>query len=464
MRDNAPIGMRAAVERFIEKNRLLQRGDKVIVALSGGADSVALLHILISLKEEYNLRLFAAHFNHGIRGEEADRDEGFVAELCKGWNIPLYREKADVPAQAARLGESVETCARRMRYQFLDSAVRWQRGGKIATAHHRDDSAETVLWNLTRGSGIAGLSGIPIQRGNIIRPLLCCNRAQIEAYCRDNDLPYVTDSTNLSDEYTRNRIRHQVIPVLRELNPAVDEGIERTALLMREADDYLNKNSIEELNKAKTEYGYRCERLLTLEPIVLKYAVKNVLENAEAPVDFRHIALIIEAMSAGGAVSLGQGYTASCAQGLLRIIADAADYTDGGYCVPFAEYIKTHGKRIAVRGGRLDFTVSGIPHITEEDAKINNLFLKHCIPCDIITCDTVFRYRKAGDTFTDARRGVTKSLKKLMNELKIPREIRDTVPVIADGSTVLWLQGYGTSAQARVDLSRDGEIIMLTGG
>ncbi len=136
---------------------------------------------------------------------------------------------------------------------------------------------------------------------------------------------------------------------------------------------------------------------------------------------------------------------------------------DGDFSLPFTEYIKTHGTRIAVRDGRLDLTVSGIPYTSEEGAKINNLFLKHCIPCDIITENTVFRYRRAGDTFTDARRGVTKSLKKLMNELKIPREIRDTIPVIAEGSTILWLQGCGTSAQARVDLTRDGELIFIGG-
>lgn len=447
------------VRRFIDDNKLLKTGDKVIVALSGGADSVGLLHIFISIKEIYNLELYAAHFNHGIRGEEADRDEAFVRKLCERWGIGLHYEKADVPAVAAQTGESVELCGRRLRYDFFDDIIRYHRGAKIATAHHLGDNAETVIWNLTRGSGIGGLCGIPSRRGNIIRPLLGCSREDIEEYCKENSLEYVTDSTNLSDDYTRNRIRHQVMPVLRGLNDGAEENISRTSQVMREADEYLNKISKNELSRAKTEFGYSCEKLLQLEPIILKYAVKNVLKNAEAPVDFRHVGLIIEKMRDGGAVQLGMGYTAVCAQGVLRIACDSK--SDGDYCVPLSEYLKQHGTRIRVRDGRLDFSAGNIPFITEEGAKINNLFLKHCIPCDIITSDTVLRHRRAGDTFTDSRRGVTKTLKKLMNELKIPRELRDTYLVIAEGSTVLWLQNYGTSAQAKTDLTRDGDIIFL---
>lgn len=446
--------MRDRVRRFIEENNLLKKGDKVIVALSGGADSVSLIHVLFSLKEEYVLELFAAHFNHGIRGDEANRDETFVTELCQHMQIPLYSERADVPTIAEKNGESEELCGRNLRYRFFNEVAEKLGGAKVATAHHRDDNVETVLWNLARGSGIGGLSGIPVMRENIIRPLLCCSRADIETYCAENLLDYVTDSTNLSDDYTRNKIRHQVVPVLRELNPNVDESIAQTASLMREADSYLNKISIEELNKAKNSYGYDCEKLLQLEPTIIKYAVKKVMEDVGAPINFHHITLIIEAMRTKGAVNLGKGYTAICAQGILRLTKSEGSTAD--FCVPFTEYIKTHGKRITVKNGQIADT-----HANE---KIHNLLLNHAIPCDIITPDTVVRCRRAGDTFTDARRGVTKTLKKLMNELKIPRELRDTIPVVTDGSTVLWLQGYRTSAQAKADPTRDGDYIVLDEG
>ena len=451
------------VSRFIERNHLLQNGDKVIVALSGGADSVTLLHVLISINEKYGLALSAAHMNHGIRGAEADRDEAFVRELCERWGIRLLCEKADVPAIAAETGESIELCGRRLRYEYFNRVAHESGGAKIATAHHGDDNAETVLWNLTRGSGLSGLAGIPIQRGSIIRPLLCCSRAEVEDYCRENELQYVTDSTNLSDDYTRNKLRHQVAPVLRELNPNVTETIGRTAALMREADDYLTEISRNELKAAQTDYGYSCEALLRLDPIVLKYAVKIILENAGAPVDFRHIALIIEAMREGGAVEPGQGFTAICTQGTLRVIADYSSASDG-FCIPFEEYIRTAGMRAHIRDGRLALSESDLKQLGADSEKVHNLLLHHCIPCDIITSDTFFRSRRAGDVFTDARRGVTKSVKKLMNEMKIPRELRDEIPLIADGSTVLWIEGVGTSAQAKPDLTRSGEVYIIIGG
>lgn len=451
----------SAVRRFAEENHLLQKGDKVLVALSGGADSVALLHVLISLKEEYSLTLYAAHFNHGIRGKEADRDEAFAADLCEEYKVPLYRRKADVPAIAAESGESEELCGRRQRYSFFEETARALGGAKIATAHHRDDNVETVLWNLTRGSGIGGLCGIPVKRGNIIRPLLCVSREQIEAYCRGNGLPFVTDSTNLSDDYTRNRLRRQVMPVLRELNGSVGENIGRTASIMREADDYFNKISTVELKKAKNAFGYSCEALTALEPIVLKYAVKNLLENAGAPVDFRHITLIIKEMHTGGAVDLGQRFTAVCAQGTLRIV-DGGGQADVP-CGSLADFLNENGVRLTVRDGKLYDETGALFPVGEKSEKINNLLLNNCIPCDIISSDTALRHRRAGDTFTDARRGVTKTLKKLMNELKIPRERRDSYPVIANGSVVLWMRGCGVSAQARVDLSRDGDIIFIKG-
>lgn len=457
--DGAPVGVLTAVRRFIEDKQLLQNGDSVLIALSGGADSVALLHILNSIKEELNITLYAAHFHHGIRGEEADRDEHFCKGLCERYSIPFFCEKADVPSIARGSGESVELCGRRLRYWFLDRVAHDIGGAKIATAHHSDDNAETVLWNLTRGSGVAGLAGIPVKRDNIIRPLLCCTRAEIEAYCAKNDLTYVTDSTNLSDDYTRNKLRHQVMPVLRELNPGVGESIGRMSAIMREADEYLNHISEKELKAAKVSYGWSCEKLLKCEPIILKYAVKNILEKAAAPVDFQHTALIIEAIRSHGAVDIGGGYTASCAQGILRIVPQKFDAED--ICMPILDYMREHGTRIKVRDGQ-PFEIA--PPLAIIGEKINNLLLHDGIPCAIMTRDTVIRRRRAGDTFTDPRRGVTKTLKKLFNELKIPRELRDTIPVVAEGSTVLWIEGIGTSAQAKADLTRDGEYYLINGG
>jgi len=422
------------IGQFIEENRLLTGGDKVIAALSGGADSVALLHILISLREKYKLDIYAAHFNHMIRGEAADRDEDFARELCAGLGVDFRSGRADVPAAAAESGESLELCGRRLRYEYLQSVADELGGAAIATAHHMTDNTETVLMNLVRGSGLSGMCGIPVRRGNIIRPLLCVTREEIEDYCRLNRLDYVTDATNLDDAYTRNSLRLNVLPVLRGMNPSLDLSVGRMCEAAREADEYLEYISAEELSKCRTSVGYSCSGLLNMHTAVRSYAVRQILDEASAPVDRLHIELITEALSSSGSVDLGRGLRAVCAQGTLRIIG-GEEPVNAELCVPFSRHSET------------PLTVERIH--TPDNRIVNKKFLQNCIPCDIITDDTVIRTRRASDTFTDPRRRVTKSLKKLFNELKIPREKRDGILIIARGSTALWIEDIGAAAQAQ---------------
>ena len=213
----------------------------VTVALSGGADSVALLHSLYSLRDELGITVKAAHLNHLIRGEEAFRDEAFVRDLCENLGIQLVCEQIDVPRYAKENSLSLELAARQLRYDFLNRVCE----GKIATAHTASDNLETVLFNLTRGTALKGLCGIPAMRGNIIRPLIFATRQDIEDYCKDFSLQYVTDSTNLSDDYTRNKIRHNVIPVLKELNSSVEQTVIRTCLSLNETNTFLEKTANE---------------------------------------------------------------------------------------------------------------------------------------------------------------------------------------------------------------------------
>lgn len=443
--------MNKRVTAFIEENRLLNNGDTVIAAVSGGMDSVTLLHILYSIKELFSLKLHAAHLNHGIRGEEADRDEAFVRELCESMGIPLHVRRADIPAIAAECGKSEELCGREARYAFFDE-LSDRFGAKIATAHNRDDNAETVLWNLVRGSGLGGLCGIPVVRGSIIRPLLCCSRTEIEAYQRAYDLRYVTDSTNLEALYTRNKIRLEVMPLLRQLNENADGNIVRMAQIAHKVDAYLGEISEKELKSCKVDGGYDCQKLLQLDDAVRGYALRRIADDAGASMDYAHVALVTEAMADGGAVELGSGYTAVCAQGILRIVC-GGDRQPAVDSVPLKAYHRT--VRLQIRDGRIFRDGIGIPR-----QKVNNLFVNNLIPCDIITDDTMVRTRREGDAFSDSRRGVTKSIKKLFNELKIPREKRDSVLLAANGSRVIWIDGVGCAE--RVDLSRDQEVIYIT--
>ena len=202
--------MLETVKRTIADHAMLAPGETVLLALSGGADSVALLCALRALG--YPVRAF--HLNHCLRGAESDRDEAFCRALCERLGVPLTVERIDVRAQTA--GEGIEAAARRIRYERLAAAAQ---GAKIATAHTADDNLETMLFHLARGTGPKGLAGIPPVRDGVIRPLIGVERAQVEAYLAELGQDYVTDSTNLADSYTRNRIRHGVVPALRQINP-----------------------------------------------------------------------------------------------------------------------------------------------------------------------------------------------------------------------------------------------------
>jgi len=234
-----------AVEALIRARGLIPPGSFVLCAVSGGADSVCLLHILYRLRERVPFSLAAAHYNHRLRGEESERDAAFVSEFvsryCPG--IPLHTGSGDVRGESARRGTGLEETARELRYAFLRKTAKAAGADRIATAHSAGDNAETVLLNLVRGTGLKGLSGIPIVQGAVIRPLLASSRGEITAYLRENGLPHVEDSSNADEIYTRNKLRRQVMPLLRELNPRAAEHINAAAAQVSEADSYLDREA-----------------------------------------------------------------------------------------------------------------------------------------------------------------------------------------------------------------------------
>ena len=228
--------MWSKVERYINKHNLLNTNELYIVALSGGADSVALLLLL----KNAHFNVHAAHCNFHLRGEESDRDEAFCVELCKGLGVELHRVHFDTREYAELHKVSIEMAARELRYKWFEQLRQDIGAAGICVAHHRDDSAETVLLNLVRGTGLRGLTGIQPRNGNILRPLLCVSRAEIEAFLAEKGQKYVTDSTNWEADVQRNVVRLAVLPLLRRLNPAVVENIQRTAENLAEAQQVLN--------------------------------------------------------------------------------------------------------------------------------------------------------------------------------------------------------------------------------
>lgn len=398
-----------AIERF----SLINKGDTVTVALSGGADSVALLHALWSLRDKLSINVKAAHLNHGIRGAEADRDEAFVKWLCLKFDIPIVCETVDIPSLAKEKGQSLELCAREVRYEFLSRNAE----GLIATAHTASDNTETLLFNLTRGSGTKGLSGIPPKRDNFIRPLIFCSRYDVEKYCIDNSLSYVTDSTNLTDDYTRNKIRHKVVTTLKEINPSLEDAVVRATDILREDNEALEFFTNEALFKAISDDGLLCESVNNLPTAVAKRVIIKYAQTVETELklDYLHVNALCEICKNGGKISLPCGYYGEVKNGVLIINSENNDEKPQFY----AELVKVE--------------------------KINNLLSINLIDCDKIIGSPIIRTRKEGDSIRLKNRGCTKTLNKLFTENKVDITIRDSIPVIADDKGVIWVYGMGVS-------------------
>lgn len=246
------------IAQYIDQEKLFTREDKILVTLSGGADSVALLRLLLDM--EYTCE--AAHCNFHLRGDESVRDEMFVRELCLQLEVPLYVQHFQTTEEAEKRHISIEMAARELRYAWFEQLRLQQGADVIAVAHHKDDSVETLLLNLIRGTGINGLLGIRPKNGNIVRPLLCLDRKEITEYLQEIGQSYVTDSTNLQDEYTRNKIRLSLLPLMQEINPSIKESLLRTSEHLNDA-ALLYKKGIEEgKQKVQTEQGILISALL----------------------------------------------------------------------------------------------------------------------------------------------------------------------------------------------------------
>lgn len=413
-----------------------RKADRVVVGLSGGADSIALTHIL--LKNLGADKLICAHVNHMIRGEEAQRDEDFVRSFCSSHNIRLQVLKKDVAAIAKEEKIGTEECGRKIRYGFFEELASGEKD-LIATAHNADDNAETILMNIAKGTGLKGLCGIPAVRGKIIRPVLCMSRQEIEDYCNENDLDYVTDSTNLADDYDRNKIRHKVIPVLNEINCNVVDNISRMVSLLTEDNEYLDGEAVKVLNDTKTRWGWNAEKLSSVPLPVLRRAVVILLSDVGGRIEKKHIDAVIEIMHKGGAVCVNSDTTVSVKQNCLTIVKGKEKSLQEKSLV-IGENTLTENKNLWL-----------ILEETDNCKKINNLLSNSCADYDKIKNTLVVRSRREGDRITLKSRKVTKSLKKLFNEMKIPAHLRLNVAVVADGDNIIFVEGIGVDSAYAVD-------------
>lgn len=415
----------------------------VLAAVSGGADSVCMLHLLVRRAEETGMRVCAAHYEHGIRGAEALRDAAFVERLCRGLGVELAVEHGDVPAYAAAHRLGTEEAARELRYKFLAAAAARMGCRYIATAHNADDNAETVVFNLARGSGMKGLCGIPPQRDGVIRPLLAVTRAEIEAYLAANALDHVEDSTNARDEYSRNLIRHAVMPPLRRINPGFAAACARTAELLRRDEDFIDGAVRRFLAEHFDGESVDAAALAALHPAVSSRAVRALWERS---LDMAHVDALLAL--AGGE---GLGY-ADLPGGRVRREQGRLYFT--------AQEKTAIEERAITPGETLDVPEAGIrlrSFFSVYTGEIYGLFKTYCFRCESIYGNVRCTGRQPGDRFSPAGRGCTKSLKSLFTERHMTQRQRDTTVVIRDEKGIAAVVGFGTDERC---IPRAGDKIL----
>lgn len=421
---------------------MLHHGDSVTVALSGGADSVALFLALIEIASEYNLTLAACHVNHHLRGAESDGDCDFCKELCEKLNIPLTIFDVDVLSYCKLNKVSTELGARELRYQCFEQIT--CNGMKLATAHTLSDSVETTIFHLTRGTSIDGMCGIAPVRDQIIRPLSFVTRQEIIAYLDHRNQPYVTDSTNADERYSRNFIRNTVIPSLKTLNPSLEDTIQRMLLQNREDTAYLLEQAEALLSSASRGEKLDANILLAAPQSLKSRALILWLKRHSLPYDNRRVELLCELLANEGAVSITATHRVSQQNNLLEILSETCKQMDeytvrvGSDSVINLQFREKILKITSLKGQEIKFFVNK-----------NEKQFKNCLDCDKLNELLTARTRRDGDRFAPAGRGCTKSLKKLMNEAKMPQSQRMNALLLYDGD-VVWLEGFGASERAAV--------------
>lgn len=421
----------------IKRYNMLENCDRIVVGLSGGADSVCLLSVLNSLKAEYGFSLVAAHINHGIRGAEAQRDEESCKRLCESLDVPLEILHADIPTLSKQQGIGEEECGRIVRYNFFRSLA--GKRGKIATAHNLNDNAETLLLNLVRGAGAKGACGIPPVRDNIIRPLIETDRESIEKYCEENELQYVTDSTNLECEYSRNKIRIKVLPTLCEINQNAVGALSGFASRMREQEAFL-EGVVNEKYSLCVKNSVLYEAEFSALDIFLKKRIAGrfLSELSHGEVEAKHIDDFLRFVGSGKAL-----VTASATEIVSR---DGKIFKKPEQAEQFSVDFSLEDKAV-----NLPFCEISIEEYDTKDLQnLNKDMLDNLIDCDKISNTLILRSRKDGDKFTFSKRRVTKTVKKLFNEDKIPPEVRNRMVILDSDGEVVWLSGYGTNKKFRI--------------
>ncbi|MCM0647674.1 tRNA lysidine(34) synthetase TilS [Clostridium swellfunianum] len=439
----------------IKEHNMINKGDKIIVAVSGGPDSICLLHILSKMKEELNLILYAAHVNHCLRGEEADKDEEYVKQFCKSLGVECFSRRVDINKLSGERNMSTESVAREARYDFFDELYNSLGAQKIALAHNANDQAETVLMRIIRGTGMEGIIGIKAVRENIfIRPLINIKRESIEKYCEDNILLPRIDKTNLESIYTRNKIRLELIPYIKEnFNGDIISTLNRLADTIARDNEYLE-------NITKEKYKSYCER--KGEKVIIN---KEAFKEHEAIItriirqalgELRGNLYNVEKVHIYDLINLQKSGTGKKIN-LPNNVVGYNNYENIELSITKTN-VNNEGEReytlnINEENNLEAFDLKVFTKVISTNGKINFKEDKHIkyFDFDKVKGSITVRTRKNGDRFTPFGMKGSKKLKDFFMDLKIPQEERDGIPLICFGEDIAWIVGYRISDSYKID-------------
>jgi len=444
--------MVSRIRAYIQEKHMIQPRDNILIGISGGADSVCLLFVLLKLQRELELKLAAVHIHHGLRQEEADRDAAFVKQLCQEQNIPLYTHHCRVRERAEREKLSLEEAGRLSRYEIFEEEARRLGCQRIAVAHHADDQAETMLFHLFRGSGIKGLSGMAPVRGRIIRPLLCVEREDIIDWLRERNISWCMDSTNNGQDYTRNRIRHSILPCAKEqVNVRVVNHMAQAAEELAEVDSFLEEEVKKAFRLYVREEDAGCfvfeEAFVHLHPLLAGRMLRRCLaENGGLKdVDRLHIRMLLELMEkqTGSRLHLPGGRMARRDYKGLHIFMEKD-------IEPIQEKVKGVCPKVPgeCSAGTYTWVFSLIDK--EKEQIIPEKTYTKWFDYDKIEKYLEIRGRMPGDYLEINREHGRKKLKAYLIDEKVPAREREELLLLADGHHILWIPGMRISEAYKV--------------
>ncbi len=480
------------VQNTLEQNCMAETGNSILVAVSGGADSVCLLHVLDRIKKQYKFNISAAHLNHAIRGDEADSDEAYVITLCDKLKIKCYTEKANVPELAKMSGMTEEEAGRQARYEFFNRISAENNIDCIATAHNKNDQAETILMRIIRGSGLSGFRGIKYKREDgVIRPLLDVLREEIEGYCREANLEYRTDMTNDDDNYTRNKIRHQIIPFVEKINPSVIDALSNLSKTLGEDADFIDdyaKRLYERINPPLFKGGYKALDIESLKLIDNRSIVSRLIilcardvMGSDYSLEKKHIDNIYAFISSDntGSIDLPKGLIVQKRYDWLEFkirseisrnqneeYSNAVNfsekdlnlYNNKDFCIE-VQPNKLYNIKYAEYGYKISLDV-----VPKEKLKLKDGDM--ALDWDMISegidaKKLIIRNRRDGDRITVYKNGMSRKLKNLFIDLKIRREERNSIPLLCDNvDNILAVIGIRAGEEYKMTKATDNVLVI----